>query len=157
MKFVSTLCATALALAGTAPASAQTFSPVGQAVFEGAVVVQKGLTLNCKLKLTINVMDANTAWATPALESPNILCPTMTFGFTPYQVTFGNGIVTINYVRMNPITPGTCSGNIVGTWGGNFGRRSIVVNANLPDAGLSDPCKITGNLFQVSGSDLSLN
>lgn len=157
MKFVSTLCAAALTLAGTAPASAQTFSPVGQAVFEGSVVVQKGLTLNCKLRLTINVVNSSTALAIPELLSPNMLCPTITFSFAPYQVTYGNLILTINNVRIIPITSGICSGNMTGKWGGNLGRRSIAVNATIPTLDVNAPCKITGNLFQVSGSDLSLN
>ncbi|CUS46715.1 MAG: hypothetical protein V4610_20010 [Pseudomonadota bacterium] len=160
MKFVSAICATALALAGTAaPASAATYSPTsGTFVFQGSVVVKKGLTLNCTLKLTVNVTSSTTATVTPALGTPsNILCPTVTFSGTPYTVTSDGTTVTISGVVVNTITPGGCSGTISGTWGGNSATpRFISVNASLPGGGTSDPCTIVGTLNQVSGSALSI-
>ncbi|WEJ99529.1 MAG: hypothetical protein P0Y59_21895 [Candidatus Sphingomonas phytovorans] len=167
MKFVSAICATALALAGTAaPASAATYSPTsGIVVFQGSVVVKKGLTLNCTLKLTVNITSATTATATPVLSTPsNILCPTVTFSGTPYPVTVTSSgtppvyTVTLSNVVVNTITPGGCSGSISATWGGNSASpRFISVNTSLPGGGSSDPCTIVGTLNQVSGPVLSIN
>lgn len=168
MKFVSAICATALALAGTAaPANAQTYSPTsGTVVFQGSVVVKKGLTLNCTLKLTVTITGATTATATPALATPsNILCPTVTFSGTPYTVTASSSggtspvyTLTLNGVIVNTITPGGCSGSIGATWGGNgTPPRFLSVNASLPGGGSSDPCTIVGTLNQISGPVLSVN
>lgn len=167
MKFVSAICATALALAGTAPAMATTYTPAGTFVFQGSVVVKKGLTLNCTLKLTVVVPEAapdahgtfshgHSATATPALSAPsNILCPTVTFSGTPYAVTFDGTNVTISGVVVNTITPGGCSGTISGVWGTGT-PRTIAVNASLPGGGTSDPCTIVGTLSQVSGSPVTI-
>lgn len=159
MKLVSAICATALALAGAVPASAQSFSPAsGTFVFQGGVVVNKSLTLNCTLKLTVNVTSSTTATVTPSLETPsNPLCPVVTFSGAPYTVTTTSLSVTAHGIVVNTITPGDCFGSISGIWSGNNARpRSISLGDSMPSGG-SNLCSISGFVSQVSGPTLSIN
>ncbi|MGH6616328.1 hypothetical protein [Sphingomonas sp.] len=171
MKVFSAICASALALAGAGTANAATtiYAPAGTYVFQGPVVVKKGLTLNCTLKLTVVIPEAmpdthtppvpagpashgHTATVTPQLSAPsNILCPTVTFSSTPYPATYNGTNLTLTGVVVNTITPGGCSGSISAVWGGGTTPRTIAVNTTLPGGGTSAPCEINGTLSQVSG------
>ena len=167
MKLFSAICASALALTGAGTANATTYTPAGTFVFQGSVVVTKGLTLNCTLKVTVVVPEAapdahgafshgHSATATPVLSAPsNILCPTVTFSATPYPVTFDGTNVILSGVVVNTITPGGCSGTISGVWGAGTPRTNTL-NSSLPGGGYTEPCKFVGTLSQISGSPVTI-
>lgn len=174
MKFLSAICVTALALGSTAPALADTYIPatpgVSSITFQGSVLFKKGLSSHCTFKLVITIPQAapdgdgifshgHSARAAPALAVPgDFPCSSTTFSAAPYAVSFNGTFLTISNVVIATLTPGGCSGTLSGTWGGNAALQRFISfnNASVPGDGTSAPCTITGTLYQVSGSPLSI-
>lgn len=174
MKFFSAICVTALALGSTTPALADTYIPatpgVSSITFQGSVLFKKGLSTNCTFKLVITIPQAapdsdgifshgHSARATPVLAAPgDFSCSFTTFSGTPYAISLSGTALNISDVVITPLTPGGCSGTLSGTWGGNTAPQRFISfnNASVPGGGTSAPCTITGTLYQVSGSPLSI-
>ncbi|WEJ98814.1 MAG: hypothetical protein P0Y59_17990 [Candidatus Sphingomonas phytovorans] len=174
MKFFSAICVTALALGSPTPTLADTYTPatpgVSSLIFQGSVLFKRGLSSNCTFKLVITIPQAapdsdgtfshgHSARATPILAAPgDFPCSSTTFSGAPYAVSFNGTFLTITNVVVNTLTPGGCSGALSGTWGGNNTPQRFIYfnNASLPGGGTSEPCTITGTLYQVSGSSLSI-
>lgn len=165
MKLFPALCASALALAGAGTSNATTYTPSGTFVFQGVVNVNRGVYLSCTFKLTVVVPNSagdvhgatshgHSATATPVLSAGNPLCPIVTFSATPYPVTFANGYVSLSGVVVNTITPGGCSGTIIGEWNGLL--KTIDLNSTLAGGGASEPCRIIGHLSLVGGGPFTI-
>ncbi|MES2449267.1 MAG: hypothetical protein V4610_01755 [Pseudomonadota bacterium] len=165
MKFVSAICAAALALAGTTPAVATTYTPAGNFTFQGVVTYTKGVTYSCNLKLFINVPQSapdsdgtfshgHSATVTTVLVTPgNPLCTTITFSGTPYVVSVYGTNVNISGVVIGSLTQGFCSGTMNGTWRSTSISSFISLNASLP-AGGNTPCTIVGDLYPATSPPL---
>lgn len=79
----------------------------------------------------------------------------MPFSNTPYPVSFDGTNISLQNVLMISLTPDSCSGTIVGSWGGNSATpRNLSINASL--SATVWPCTIVGTLNQVSGLPLNI-
>lgn len=140
MKLISAICASALALAGADSAHATTYTPAGTSVFQGTVIFTKGAPFSCPFKITITVPQAapdahgtashgHVATATPVFSG---ICAATAFNNIPYPVSFDGTNISLQNVLMIFVAPGTCSGTIVGSWGGNTAMpRNLSVNTSL--------------------------
>lgn len=163
-KMMFAAAAAALAFAGAGAAQAATFLPASTtAQFRGTVTVQQnitltGCTMNATVQSTALVGGANTASVTAASLSGG-LCGLVTFnGFNwPVAVTGSAGGVatqlTISGIGVGALS-GTCSGSSVVTWSQSPAPSKIGFSnpaSNIPPSGTStNPCRVIGNLSQIS-------
>ncbi len=164
MKLFAAICASALALAGTGTSNATTYRPAGTYVYQGpaTVTASNGISLNCILKLTIDVPvtpgdptgAGNSATAKPVLSAGNTFCPVMTFDGAPYPVSFDGFNLLLSGVILSPLS-GRCNGPISAAWHSDTG--TIDLNSSIPDFyGSSSPCKIVGHLLKVGPAPFTI-